>query len=97
MSCEWLEGPGGSIIHINRGRGRRKPCPFCKTGAVSKLCDYPVGNGKTCDAEICDRCTSTLGRQTTEYAPGFKRLNDTIDVCPLHKGKPFPPEENHAA
>ncbi len=92
MPCEWIKGPNGEVIHINRGRsgGKKKPCPFCKRGLVSKLCDYPVGSGKTCDAEMCDQCKTTLGSQETEFAPGFKRMNDTLDVCPIHKGQPFP-------
>lgn len=93
MPCEWLKGPNGSVIHLNVARGRKKKCPFCKIGIVSKLCDYPVGNGKTCDAEMCDGCKRTLGYQETEFAPGFKKPNDTIDVCPIHRSQPFPKKE----
>jgi hypothetical protein len=93
MPCEWLKDEKtGTVIHINRGRGgKKKPCPFCKRGWVSKLCDYPIGNGKTCDAEICDRCATQLGHQNTPYGEGTSlvRLNDTIDVCPIHKGQPM--------
>jgi hypothetical protein len=92
MPCEWLSGPGGSVIHINYGRGgRKKQCPFCKKGHVEKLCDFPIGHGKTCDAGMCSHCATTLGRQTTDIGSGFKRLNDTKDVCPIHnKGQPVP-------
>ena len=59
MPCEWLKTNDGGMIHINRGRGGAKPkiCPFCKSGKVSKLCDYPLTEDgkKTCDAEMCDR------------------------------------------
>ena len=98
MPCEWLQGPNGSVIHLHTSGGRKKQCTFCKKGWVSKLCDYPVGHGKTCDAGMCDRCTTTLGRQDTPLAPGskFVRPNDTIDVCPIHKGKPFPEEKEVA-
>lgn len=94
MPCEWYKTADGVVMHINRGRsgGRKKICPFCKRGFVSKLCDYPVGNGKTCDAEMCDQCSRTLGRQDVDVGGGLKRLNDTLDVCPLHRGKEFPKE-----
>lgn len=90
MPCEWLKTDDGTVIHVNRGRpgGRAKACPFCKKGRVSKLCDFPLvdGDGKTCDAEMCDACSRTLGRGDVRIAPGLKRINDTIDVCPIHRG-----------
>jgi len=44
MPCEWLKDKDGNIIHINYGRGggKKKLCPFCHKGRVSKLCDYPL-------------------------------------------------------
>jgi hypothetical protein len=90
MPCEWLKSDDGTIIHINRGRGKKKTCPFCKRGTVSKLCDFPVGNGKTCDAEMCDQCATRKGFQDTPLAPGLKRINDTVDVCPIHKNQEMP-------
>jgi hypothetical protein len=79
MPCEWIKDEKtGAIIHINRGRGgKKKTCPFCKRGSVSKLCDFPVGNGKTCDAEMCDQCATLRGHYT-------------VDVCPIHKSQAFP-------
>lgn len=90
MPCEWLKGPNGSTVHIRTSGQRKKPCPFCKVGFISKLCDYPVGEGKTCDAAMCAACTRTIGRQDTPIGHGFVRPNDTIDVCPIHRGMPFP-------
>jgi hypothetical protein len=34
---------------------------------------------------MCDDCAKTLGRQHTEIGNGIKKLNDTIDVCPIHR------------
>lgn len=94
MPCEWLQSPDGTVIHINRGRGgKRKVCPFCKRGKVEKLCDFPLGHGRTCDAEMCAQCATQKGHQHTEIGGGFKRLDDTIDVCPIHASQPFPMEE----
>lgn len=92
MPCEWLKGPGGSTIHINRSGGRKKECPFCRKGWVSKLCDFPIGHGKTCDAPMCDACATRMGRQETQLGGGFSRPNDTKDFCPIHKGQPEPSE-----
>lgn len=88
MGCEWLKHEDGTVVHINRGRsgGKPKPCPFCKHGAVSKLCDFKNPDGSTCDAGICDRCATNKGLQYTDVGGGFKRLNDTVDLCPNHKG-----------
>lgn len=85
MPCDWITADDGAVIHINRGRSRSKSCPFCKTGKVSKLCDFPVSEGKTCDAEMCDCCATHRGFQNTVVAPGIRRMHDTIDVCPNHK------------
>lgn len=91
MGCEWLKTDDGMVIHMrvsNQG-GKKKRCPFCKTGKVSKLCDYPLieGEGRTCDAEMCDACSRTLGRGDARIGPGLSRINDTLDVCPLHRGQ----------
>ncbi len=95
MPCEWLKTADGAVIHINRGRSRKKlQCKFCRvTYTEGKLCDFPVGQGKTCDAQMCDRCASTIGRQSTDVGNGMRKLNDTIDVCPIHRGKEFPKQE----
>jgi hypothetical protein len=85
MPCEWLQGPNGETIHLNYGRTRRKQCPFCKDGWVSKLCDFPIGQGRTCDAGMCPACVTTVGRQNTEIGGGLKRMNDTVDLCPIHR------------
>jgi hypothetical protein len=89
--CEWLKGPNGEIIHIKRARLRgRKHCKFCDRDYRSedgKMCDFPVASGKTCDAEMCGGCACTLGRQTTDIGHGMKKLNDSIDVCPIHRSQ----------
>jgi hypothetical protein len=81
--------PDGTVAHINRGRdGRKQTCKFCgQRYSEGKLCDFPVGNGRTCDAAMCDGCARTLGSQHTDIGNGMKRLNDTIDVCPIHRGQ----------
>jgi hypothetical protein len=92
MPCEWYRTQDGTVIHVNRGAsgGKKKICRFCRTGKVEKLCDFPIGHGRTCDAEICASCATTKGTQHTDVGHGLKRLNDTFDVCPIHSNEPLP-------
>ncbi len=39
----------------SRGRPKAKPCAVCGAPS-SKLCDGDIGNGKTCDLPLCERC-----------------------------------------
>lgn len=91
MPCEWYRTPDGTLMHIHRSRaGGSFECRFCGRRAKredAKLCDFPLGNGKTCDAQMCAACAVTLGRQETEIGGGMKRVNDTIDVCPIHRSQ----------
>lgn len=72
MPCEHRDG----MIICSRGR-RTPPCKFCQANGSfkpsTKLCDFPVGEGKTCDAPICDRHATSVGPNQ--------------DYCPVHKGK----------
>ena len=77
-----------STFNYGRGGKKAKICPFCNKGKVSKLCDYPLTEDgkKTCDAEMCDGCSRTLGRGEVRVSEHLIRPNDTIDVCPTHRG-----------
>ena len=86
MPCEWYKTADGATVHVHTSRPRVKECKFChKKSRDMKLCDFPVGNGKTCDAAMCSDCARTLGSQATDIGHGMKKLNDTIDVCPIHR------------
>lgn len=90
MPCEWYKMPDGTVMHVNRGHstGPKRICKFCgQKYREGKLCDFPVGNGRTCDAQMCGGCARTLGAQNSDVGNGMKRLGDTIDVCPIHRGK----------
>jgi len=57
MACYKLEIKGGSgFICGDLG-------PHCSScGTVSdSLCDYPVGNNKTCDRAMCEDCSNLIG------------------------------------
>jgi len=57
------------IVHVC-GSGIQ-PCSNC--GEVADfLCDYPVGEGKTCDLHLCRKCRTHVGK---------------FDFCPIHGEK----------
>ena len=62
----------GKVVGFCCSRGRRKGCvvPGCKRPATL-LCDFPKGNGKTCDAPICEHHALHVG--------------DNLDYCPNHE------------
>lgn len=68
MPCEkYHTGGGGTVIIC--GRGKRKP--VCRCGyTATRLCDWKLGGGRTCDKPMCPKCTH-------EPAPGK-------DLCPKH-------------
>lgn len=60
-------------VHLNLGRRRADICVFCfKLDRLrllaGKLCDFPLGNGKTCDAAVCDK-HATSGGKNIDYCP----------------------------
>jgi hypothetical protein len=51
VPCYWIKQADGSILHIH---GRLGPhCSLC-AGVGDHLCDFPVGDDKTCDRRMCE-------------------------------------------
>lgn len=71
MACKVHKTPEGNTIIFCTSR-RRSMCRFCGERVATKQCDYPLGQGKTCNAYICDRCAAHVGLDT--------------DYCPKHRG-----------
>lgn len=71
MTCHRIDLPGGGFaIACTRGPRRKSaPCLYC-TAPHTKLCDYEVAPGKTCDRKLCDRCAVHVGPNR--------------DLCPDH-------------
>lgn len=61
----WMcgDGPGGTTC---------SRCPELS----ERLCDYPLGNGETCDLPLCDGCA-------VEQLPATESA-ESIDYCPQH-------------
>ena len=72
MPCEKIVSPDGTMVGFvcSRGRQPRKLCHYCGKPAMV-LCDYPLGNGKTCDKPMCNSCRTKIG--------------PNLDVCREHR------------
>jgi hypothetical protein len=71
MACETIHDSQGRITMILCSRSRRQTCKFCHNGSVTKLCDFPVAKGKTCDAGMCASCATNIAHE--------------VDYCPTHR------------
>lgn len=67
MTCKTYRSNGITAIVCSRGD---RPIQ-CKCGARgSKLCDYLIGAGKTCDKPLCDRHAHSISAG--------------VDYCEIH-------------
>ena len=72
MTCTPVSLNGMHAIICTRTRRSRAPRCKCGSGlAVTRECDWKVGNGKTCDAKLCASCT---------HSPAVEK-----DLCPNHR------------
>jgi len=74
--------PDGTAAILCGSFPKEKHCVVCGTFAT-RLCDFKLQSGKTCDAPMCIACSAHVGPNR--------------DFCPLHKPKEsqpalFPPE-----
>jgi hypothetical protein len=63
MVCSVVKLPNGAAMIVCGLRPRPKPCshPGCGVRHASKLCDWPLGAGKTCDKPLCERHAVEVG------------------------------------
>lgn len=72
MACDSVRLPNGAIAIVCSRGGRRlkaEPCSVCGK-AAGRLCDFPTGKGRTCDAPLCSSCST--------------KLSGDRDLCPDH-------------
>lgn len=72
MTCRVRYLPGGKIeiACSNVGKSFVRP-PRCACGnQVALLCDFPTGQGLTCDVGFCHGCG--------------KKVSEGVDYCPAH-------------
>jgi hypothetical protein len=70
MPCSVVK-VGDSYAIVTHARQPRRRCRFCAHGLVERLCDFPLGPGKTCDEGMCSQCATRMGAD--------------LDYCPRHK------------
>ena len=63
----------GPTFVCGPGTGAAARCRFCEQPAAF-LCDHVMGDGGTCDREICAGCAEAVG--------------DDVHLCPEHEGDP---------
>lgn len=69
MVCRRTRLSDGSPMWICGDLEDELVCKCCGFLA-DKLCDYPIGNDKTCDGALCDKCAV--------------KIRGDIDYCPDH-------------
>jgi hypothetical protein len=64
MACEYLKLDGGqTVIICGLRRSKPKRCSHAGCEATgTKLCDWPIGGGRTCSKPLCDRHAVRAGR-----------------------------------
>ena len=73
MACEVVNVDGNDFFVCGRGGGGSgQKCAYCHRSST-RLCDFEVENGKTCDVPMCDFCTHNAGRN--------------LDLCQNHRGR----------
>lgn len=84
MPCQVIKREGFTAIACSRGAGRRKlpACYYC--GAPAGFdCDFPIGDGKTCDRHACMKHSVHVGfnldycaahQVTTKLKPESERI-----------------------
>ncbi len=64
MPCFVRNQNGFTVIACTRGRGRKATkCSYCNNPG-NLLCDYPIGDGRTCDKPICPKCSVRVASNT---------------------------------
>lgn len=81
MTCEWVRLPNGTtaVVLLGGAKPKAKPCIGCGR-ASTRLCDAEVGDGKTCDAPLCTRCSTSRGRGEIDYCAQHAALAPTVSL-----------------
>jgi hypothetical protein len=81
MTCEHVNLGGGVHALIRRPAERARKCSVCKVSTKEpRLCDFPIGGGKSCDKVLCRACARPA--PTSKSAPEIQPAPE--DYCPLH-------------
>lgn len=87
MTCRALITRDGKLTGFLCSRGeRRQLCSSCKRSTATKLCDFRLANGKTCDRPLCAACAVEQPQPPRPYPemPLETIVRDSVDYCPAH-------------
>ena len=71
MACRTVRTENGTLWIC----GELDDVPCCRVCGcmATQLCDYPIGNDKTCDSALCSDCSHSI--------------KGDLDYCPEHAGE----------
>lgn len=75
MACHYVKLPGveGVAIVCDRSRPRVRRCSTRGCTRIGSLqCDFPIGNGRTCDKYLCADCAVPQGPDK-DFCPSHPR------------------------
>lgn len=59
--CQTIRLPNGTFAIFCGGHHKRRRCVICKRPSTIQ-CDYPRGDGRTCDKHLCRLCAVPKGK-----------------------------------
>lgn len=79
MSTPYYDDKLG-MVYVKWAEGT-EPAPHCKNclRSADVLCDYPVGNDKTCDALLCQNHSTALANDIHYCESHFKEYKAFMD------------------
>jgi hypothetical protein len=81
MTCEHVNLGGGVHALIRRPAERARKCSVCKVSTKEpRLCDFPIGGGKSCDKVLCRACARPA--PTSKSAPD---VYETLEIIAREK------------
>lgn len=63
------------MVHVS-GSMNIETCRDCQCLAEEYLCDYPVGDGKTCDAHLCHQHAHEVAEDTHYCKAHYQQFQD---------------------
>ena len=91
MTCYVIRDKGGSAVGFLCG----DLGPQCSCGSAAEfLCDYPVGDDRTCDRQLCPWCATQVYADThycrdhaQAYGDWMRSRGDNIEALRLRQRK----------
>lgn len=74
----WIVKIAGSLVSIHGEGLEHDPCADCPIEA-DWLCDYPVGNDKTCDRKLCDDHAFLISNEIHYCSHHFKEFERFLE------------------